>query len=372
MPRGDPIMQTFGDHVYQFANSVDIVPLSVYYEALGLIEDYLKENLNTRFFAVVIDKMVKLKPFLVSEWPHEKPWWEERVKTDQDQYVGQTALGYALGKPLWIVGENQRRLMNEDRYVDLLGNVESNEIPKYQEIEDIETRTSIILPLRIGDSYFGVINLESPNYLPRSYQWLAELRKLANAIAILHRLKDINILQTNTTKAARDYLKAGVDDRAFVPVTGRNDMFFASSSRADQQVLAIMKEVLSSYKTDFDLVHWTDISHGDIHDEIWSNISACTYGVCYFSEPENPESPHRFRDNPNVLFEAGMLFALRRARRTPLKAIILVREPDATAVPFDFNSEYITLVPRKPAGELDTEKFRAQLTRHVQTILSKQ
>lgn len=365
------IMQTFGDHVNQFANSVDIVPLSVYYEVLSLIQDYLEKNLKAMFFAVVIDKMVRLQPFLVSEWPHDRPWWEARVINDQNKYLGQTALAYALGKPLWIVGENKRPLIAEERYVDLLENINSEEIPKYEEVEDIETKTSIILPLKIGDSYFGVINVESPEYLPRSYQWLSELRKLANAVAILHRLKEINILQTNSTKAARDCLKEGVTDRVFVPVTGRNDMFFASSSRADYEVVGIINEVLNEYKTDFELVHWTDISHGDIHDEIWENISTCTYGICYFSEPEEEPTAHRFRDNPNVLFEAGMLFALRKARRTPLKAIVLVREANATAIPFDFNAEYITLVPRMSDGRLNEQRFRGLLNRHIRTMLNR-
>jgi hypothetical protein len=369
--RGEPLMQTFGDHVNQFANSVDIVPSSVYHEVLSLIQDYLEENLKARFFAVVIDKMVRLQPFLVSEWPKGRPWWEARVKNDQNRYLGQTALAYAIGKPLWIVGENKKVLITEKRYIDLLENVDIDEIPKYEEIEDIETKTSIILPLKIGDNYFGVINIESNEYLPRSYQWLSELRKLANAIAILHRLKEMNTLQTSSTKAAKDCLKNGVADRIFVPVTGGNEMFFASSSLADDEVTGIIREVLDKYKTDFELVSWTDISDGDVHDEIWANISACSYGICYFSEPEEEGASHRFRDNPNVLFEAGMLFALRRARRTPLKAIVLVREADATAVPFDFSAEYITLVPRLPDGRLNEQRFRSLLNKHVRTMLNK-
>lgn len=69
-------------------------------------------------------------------------------------------------------------------------------------------------------------------------------------------------------------------------------------------------------------------------------------------------------DNPNVIFEAGMLHALINSPDAPPSGWIPVREEDSPAAPFDFAAERIEKVPRT-RGELDVVKFRAQLERRL-------
>jgi hypothetical protein len=359
------MMQSFGDHLNQFAQTVDIVPDSVYYEVLGLIQTYLRENLNAGFFAVAIEKVVRLQPFLFGEWPRERPWWSARVKNDQGIFIGQTALAYAIGRPLWIVGNNRVALKTATAYQDLLNNAAPEEIPKYEEVEDISAKTSIILPLRTEDEHFGIINIESRDYIELTDPWLFELKKLANAIAILHQLKTINRLQTKSTLEAKDRLEHG----DFVPVVKRRTMFFASSARGDNEVIDTLKDVLSDYRSYFALSPWTDLAYGNIHEKIWERISSCMYGMCYLSEPISKDAVYRFKDNPNVLFEAGMLFALQKAKRSPLQGILLVRESDSADIPFDLSAEYMVMVPRSEDGQLDRQRFRDLLVRHISFML---
>lgn len=358
-------MQTFGDHVNQFAQTVDIVPENVYGEVLDLIEGYLRSNLKAGFFAVVVEKVVRLQPHLVAEWPRDRNWWLARVRNDEGVYIGQTGLAYALGKPLWIVGANRAELKRAEAYEDLLNNALPNDIPRYEEIEAIGARTSIILPLSLDNEHFGIINVESTVYLAPTDAWLCELKKLASSIAILYRLKSINKLQTKSTLEAKDRLEHG----EFVPVVRRRVMFLASSARADREVVDLIHDLFSEYKQHFEMVHWTDPAFGNIHENIWERISTCMYGTCYFSEPAGAGATHGFFDNPNVLFEAGMLFALRKARRSPLQGILLIREPDAPVIPFDLTAEFMLLVPRTPNGQLEREKLRSQLQRHISFLL---
>src|ERR1041385_1590806 len=124
-------MLTFGDHLIHFAQSVDIVTEEVYYDVIRLIEEYLRNTLNAVFFAVAVEKIVSLQPYLLAEWPRDRPWWEERIRTDQGSYKGQTSFAYAVGKPLWIVGANRSPLNRANAYQDLLSNVSSGEIPRY-------------------------------------------------------------------------------------------------------------------------------------------------------------------------------------------------------------------------------------------------
>jgi hypothetical protein len=359
-------MQTFGDHVNQFAQTVDIVPETVYYEVLNLIQDYLKENLKAGFFAVAVEKVVRLQPYLVAEWPCDRPWWSARVKDDKGIYMGQTSLAYALGKPLWIVGAQKEELSKASTYADLLNNAGPTEIPRYEEIDVINAKTSIILPLKVEDNHFGIVNIESKDYMLPTEAWFYELNKLASAIAILHQLKNINRLQTKSTLEAKDRLEHG----EFVPVVKRRIMFFASSSRADDEVVGIINEVLDGFKHSFEVVPWTDPITGNIHQNIWERISGCMFGVCYFSEPAEHAEGYRFVDNPNVLFEAGMLYALRKAKRSPLQGVVLVREANAPHIPFDLSAESMIVVPRLANGNLNGHLFRNLLEKHLSFILN--
>jgi len=361
-------MLTFGDHLIHFAQSVDIVTEEVYYDVIRLIEEYLRNTLNAVFFAVAVEKIVSLQPYLLAEWPRDRPWWEERIRTDQGSYKGQTSFAYAVGKPLWIVGANRSPLNRANAYQDLLSNVSSGEIPRYEEIEPIKARTSIILPLRDRHHRFGIVNIESSEYIEVSQAWQFELQKLADAIAILHLLKSVNILQTHSTEEAKRRLGHGLTQQTFVPV-GRRVMFFGSSSRADNEVVGVINDVLNSYKNQFELTAWTDPMAGNIHEKIWEHISQSMYGTCYLSEPSDYVKEHKFGDNPNVLFEAGMLIALLKSKKSPLQGIILIRETDAPDIPFDLTAEFMIQVPRLANGRLNSQTFRTQLNSQISFML---
>jgi len=120
-------MQTFGDHLYQFAKSVDIVPRDVYQDVLTFVESRLHADLKASTFAVVNAKLRGMDPYLFVE-----DWWSEPVRNPDGTYEGQAAFAYGTGKPLWIVAaDHKSTLYATADYEDLLGNVESSSIPKY-------------------------------------------------------------------------------------------------------------------------------------------------------------------------------------------------------------------------------------------------
>jgi hypothetical protein len=367
MPTSDHALHTFGDHLDQFAQTVDIVTDEVYRDVLLLVERYFRQNLDSSFFAVVVEKIHEAKPWLVGEWP-ERRWWNKPMREGGD-YSCQVALAYETGKMLWIVGKDAAgrtgaALGEADSYEDLLKRVGPDRIPKYAQIEEEPSRTSVIIPLVVEDTPFGVINVESKRRLKPTPAWRQELEKLAKAVAILNRLKETYKLQIRSTQEAKHRLEHG----SFVPVVASRRMFLACSSRADDEVIGIMKEVFSDHEEDFELDHWTVPETGNIHEKIWERLSACTFGTCYFSEPAEGTT-HRFRDNPNVLFEAGMLFALRTSKRSPVRALLLVRERDAPDTPFDLSAEYMVVVPRQSDRSLNKEAFRTRLTHQIGKIL---
>lgn len=360
-------IHTLGDHLIQFAQTVGAISMEGYHGILDRVQHHMEENLSATFFAVVIQKIAQSQPWLVGEWP-ERRWWAEPLKNDKGVYGCQAALAYATGKRLWIVGKNHAELHRAESYEDLLANVPSSEIPRYAQIGDVVSRTSIILPLRVHPEaeHFGVMNVESVDYLEYMTSWLLELEKIAKTIAILHWLKDTYILQTRSVLEARRRLELA----EFIPVVRRRRMFLAASSRADRKVVGVLREVLTREAGGrYDLVPWTEPRPGSIHEKIWESLSTCTFGTCYFSEPAEEGSTYSFRDDPNVLFEAGVLYALRRSRRSSVRALLLVRESNASSIPFDLSGERMLIVPRVGSGELNEDDFRDQLAEHLKLML---
>jgi hypothetical protein len=92
------------------------------------------------------------------------------------------------------------------------------------------------------------------------------------------------------------------------------------------------------------------------------------YGICYFSQPAPPGSGHKYADNPNVIFEAGMLHALVNAPDAPPSGWIPVREGDSPEAPFDFADQRIEQVPRDE-GQVDEEKLRTQIQRRLAALV---
>jgi hypothetical protein len=72
---------------------------------------------------------------------------------------------------------------------------------------------------------------------------------------------------------------------------------------------------------------------GAITAQIADKIVKSRFGICYFSEPGQQPSQHKYVDNPNVIFEAGMLHALINSPDAPPSGWIPVREDDSPPPP---------------------------------------
>ena len=137
-----------------------------------------------------------------------------------------------------------------------------------------------------------------------------ELMTLADAIAILIELRDANKSQTEGTDTAVTQLGRFLRTAKFPRLTKPN-LFLASADDADTQVLGILREVLAEYDSMVSVFDWQEIADaGAITSQIADRIVRSRYGICYFSEPDPSDAGHKYVDNPNVIFEAGMLHAL--------------------------------------------------------------
>ncbi|MCG8047450.1 MAG: hypothetical protein N0C89_02265 [Candidatus Thiodiazotropha endolucinida] len=102
--------------------------------------------------------------------------------------------------------------------------------------------------------------------------------------------------------------------------------------------------------------------------QLLNELGTCRYGVCYLSERIPDAQPALYQDNPNVVFEAGMLHGRSDANSPPPASWIPIREKNSTDAPFDFASERMIIVPRQN-GRLQVSQFKTMFRNRLDALI---
>jgi hypothetical protein len=361
-------VKTFAELLRQFALSVDIVGEGTFNRVREYVVQYMKSELEAAYFGLMTRSVIDGQPGLQTTWSSADQGSATTIRTGNG-YTRQVSLAFDLKRPLWVVskdGAPLRDVPDPTGYVDLWSG--TLDLPKYAPPVDRPMRTSIMLPLvRVGRP-LGVLYLESTAHVEATLVAQKELEMLAEAIAILIELRDANKVQVEGTDQAVGQLGRFLGTAKFPRLT-RPNLFLASADDADEAVLAVIRKVLADFSSKVSVFDWREIDDaGAITTQIADRIVRSRYGICYFSEPAPPGSEHKYADNPNVIFEAGMLHALVNAPEAPPSGWIPVREDDSPDAPFDFADQRIERVPRD-TGQLNEEKLRTQIQRRLASLL---
>ena len=363
------IKATFGDKLSHFVRSIDIVDPETKDNILSLIEQYLSDELGIKSFTLYVESMVNDKPGLrTTDWYRGVNRSSFSIKDEDGSYHGQVSLAYDKSVSLWIVNPQKNQLYSSDNYIDLCSQVTPEEIPKYIKGTDNPILTSIIRPIKDDYRCFGVINFESIRYLEFSDSVKEELKRISDSITVLYTHNKLYMNQQNNTKKEIRYLSELKNSRGALLKVSKPKIFLASSDKAEDDIMGVIKEVLDEYTNKIDLVYWKDISkNGIVTQQLLREITNCQYGICYFSEKVNDdETPPVYKDNENVLIEAGMLSA--SSQHSDFDNWIPIREESSSKIPFDISTNRILIVPRnKTNNKLNVEKFRDNLISRLQS-----
>jgi hypothetical protein len=359
-------VKTFGDYLRHFVRSIDIVDERTFEEIRNLVYDYVRDELEAAYFSLACEQTVDGRPGLRTAWSTTNEEHATTVRTSTGNYSSQICVSFDQRKPLWIVNPEQKSLRHSDQYVDLWSGI--TDLPAYEAPVNRDMRTSIVVPLTHWSHDIGVIYLESTSYLEITEVAKDELSLLTDALAILFDLRQANRTQVTGTRDAITDLQAILRTAEFPRLT-KPQMFVAFSGRADDSVMGVIQEVLNEFNDTLKIVQWNRIEQsGSITLQLIGQIAKSRFGLCYFSEPAR--DGQGFEDNPNVLFEAGMLHSLTNSPSGNPSGWIPVREKQSPRIPFDFASERIQIIPRHNNGEIMEERLRSDLRRRVRGLLS--
>jgi hypothetical protein len=363
-------VRTFAQQLKHFSRSVDIVDSHTFDGVRELLIRYVKGELgNDAYFELLreqpMERQVGLRTFWSSE-PFTDQMWP--VRTPEGGYTRLAAVAFDHERPLWVVNEEKTALRESDRHQDQWSNIK--DLPAYVPVVDLAMKTCIIVPLR-RRSVLGVFCIEAPSYVSATDVARRELQLLSDALAILLELWQMNQSQSRLTQEAISELNEVVSASNFPRLT-KPQVFVAYSHEADPDVVNVIRETLSDYgdSDKVEVTYWDQIRDtGNITVQIGQRITKSRFGVCYFSEPSKaPGSEHRYSDNANVIFEAGMLHAMTNAPGGPPSGWIPIRERDSPPAPFDFSNERIEYVPRTNSGDI-SDTFKYQLERRMKALL---
>jgi len=368
---------TFAGQLKHFAQTVDIVDDGIFNQVRSLVCKYVTNELNSEYFELLRsetggsngDRQIWLRTFWSSEdkihlWP---------IRDDGGSYSNPVTEAFDKVHPMWVVSASgKQQLDSAETYQDMWS--ASAGMPRYRPISCPQVRTLIVLPLFFRNQV-GVFCIESCEYIEITDVAKLELRRLADALGILYGLWDVS-------KASAEHKERAIGDlqdmleRARFPKLAKPHVFVAFSQRADENVTIVINEVLSQFADKLEFTDWKQMDEsGNITTQIGKEILESRFGICYLSEPVMPPdvSAHKYDDNRNVIFEAGMLHARTGASADSDEdgpsGWIPIREEDSPRPPFDFANERILYVPRSRNGELNESRLRDLLNRRIHRLL---
>lgn len=359
-------MESFGKALRRFARATDTVRHDVVDQVRTQLQEYVDQALDVKNVDIMRNSAVNQSPGLGKLGSDNNVQEAFSISDQNGVYTCHVAQAYDHGQPVWVVAPDGGSLGQADRYLDLWSGV--TDLPGYwPPTETLDPKTSIILPLRHEGSKVGALCLDSESSLEITEAAKEELGLIAEALAMLMVTREATATAQASKRYAIQELKNIIpaDPGLTVP-----HVFVASPGDAPDDVVKAILGVLErdEFHRRFTSTHWKeDPEPGPVAPSVMDEITHARFGICYLSEPAEEGADTRYRDNDNVLFEAGMFQSLREVDYSA--GWVPVREADAPEPPFYVDEERYIVVPRKDDGSLRQPEFEEELCQFVRALV---
>jgi hypothetical protein len=378
----DAMSTRFSQQLNHFARSIDIVDA----DTAGFVKDLLHQymsKIGVHFYIVLLDGLTidngpGLGTFATghSFWSMDGIQLAIPVRRENQGHHSLTSYAYDLKKPLWVVEKSGGTLKADEGTEPVLEDHWSGrtQLPPFGDLGNLGTaRTLIAVPLSHAYRVFGVLSVQFNDQRLPTEATKQEFQNIAEAIAVVISLYQVRQAQIADTTIARNPLHDVLQDQSDSPFV-KPRLFLAYSESADPEVLAEIRSALEPYHDAVEIEDWQrNFDPGEINKRLGEAITSCRYAICYFSEPsESVETP--YRDNLNVLVEAGMFYSLALCAAASCQGWIPVREETSPSPPFDLASVN-TIRVKRPNGEngpvLDRDTLRTDLQNYLGGLIQR-
>ena len=325
----------FGERVFEFVLSIDLMDHDTFIDLLNLIYIYVNEHLDITYFSVLDETIVNNQPGLRTLWSTREETPSYTVDKDNG-YASNSGYTFGENKPMWVVSASRHELQVASDLKNLWSDM-VEKLPPYSTQSQEDIYTSIMHPLRKEGRPIGVFEFASKRYIEPTPASLEEIKLLAIVISRAYQMYDVHRTQRDSTKRALQMLEKSLKTdgwmnlalpQIFVAYPGTEYQETETEAEAEHKaVINTIRNVVDKFKDIITPIFWEDVTDtGNINEQVIRDISNSAFGLCYFSEPI---AGGKFRDNANVLFEAGMMQALSNSPNSLLKAWIPIRERES-------------------------------------------
>jgi hypothetical protein len=366
-PNKRTLKRTFAAELRHFVEAVDIVDDQTFRDIRDLVWKYLTDQLEVEYFEIMSRSLVGSQVLLKTHWSSRDEDLAWSIRDGDDEYTNPITAAFDRNTPLWLASPDASPLAEAAQIGDQWSRFAG--LPPYKPVVARPIRTAVVVPLPANPPRF-LYFLETKQSVGITEVAKEELLILAESLGIVIELSAANRTQSRLTREAIRELREILDAAEF-PKLAKPRVFFAFSDRADRAVIESIKAVLGEFDGKLDVHDWDQMREsGNIPTQITHSISRSKFGVCYLSEPGL--GGEEYIDNPNVVFESGMLQAQTNdyAIEGEPAGWIPVREKNSPQAPFDFASERMLIVPRAArSGELDKQRLAEELRQRVRWLL---
>ena len=366
---------SFGEHLKQFALSVDFIDLGHYELVQQQIKKYLSVQLEATQVALFEPTQVDDREGMTTVWSYPNFRIHQTLRNEDGEYRRQLAFAIGEHRSLWVISDDGQ-LDSDNRGIDVWGEEKDTDLPPFYVATNAKpSQTAIVLTTRNAQGVTnGAFLIEIGKIVRPSKVLRREMQLIADAIGLLH-ATDVS---THEQREGTTLAIANLSDlvgKLELDTGPKPLMFVASSSRAPGDISTAIEEVLQQFSDHIFVEPWHKIHQpGNINLQLVEKIRKAQYGICYMSEEidekdRQPADGPRFRDNPNVLIEAGMLHMVTVADTVSGTGWIPIREKDSPKVPFDLGNQRMVLVKRNQEGAADIKEFKADLMAKIASLL---
>jgi hypothetical protein len=367
-PKKRTLKRTFAEELRHFVEAIDIVDDQTFRDVRDLVWKYLTDQLEAEYFEIMSPTAVGRQAVLKVHWSSRDEDLAWSIRDEQSGYTNAITQAFDRNAPMWLSSPDGSLLAEASTVEDQWSGEDG--LPAYKPVVARPIRTAVIVPLPAAPPRL-VYFLETRQAVGITEVAKDELLILGESLGIALELNRANRTQSRLTREALREL-GGILDAAEFPKLAKPRVFFAFSDRADRAVIELAKSVLREFDAKLDLHDWDQMREsGNIPTQITHSIARSRFGVCYLSEPAPEGAGPGYIDNPNVVFESGMLQAQTNdyAGEDEPAGWIPIREKNSPQAPFDFASERMLIVPRAAGGELDKQRLAEELRQRVKWLL---
>jgi hypothetical protein len=278
------------------------------------------------------------------------------------------------GCDIWVYAKGGGLLKETDDYYDVFGHTN---LPKYKSYKQEESRVSIVKVLRDESNkrVFGLFTVESSVALEYSRNANASLAKLANIISVvIRRARETEFKTDNTRNAVNRFLNLVEGSETFAKACAWPTVYYVQADKAEGDVLAIVCEAVTGLSATYQKKYGFGLNYRSWRDDarpinimpgLLNDLRESVVGVVYLSESAG-SAIGQFRDNMNVLYEAGFMHGL----GAPFQGCLLIREAESGETPFDIAQTRTIPIRRGHNGLiLDQKRIEAQVSIALSELL---